>query len=245
MTNFKIQMPNQQQMSNQYQNLRLIIGILFVIWILTLGISETVFAAPQFLVSWQAKSYAPNWYQGKILPTKGSSLTVSFELVDGGKIADLSRAKVRWYVNDKLVKNETDGLGIKSLDISVPDYGGQETAIRISLPDYAASPLDYVVRIPVKSPEVVIDGRSTPLKAGDNSFEAIPFYFNASDLNNLAFDWSANGDRAANNTDTPWLLNLSIDPNTPPGFAVSLQVAVQSFLNQLEFASKTMRLGVK
>ena len=70
---------------------------------------------PQFMVSWQAQSYAPSWYQGKIFPTKGSRINVVFELVDGGKIADLSKLKVRWYLNDKLVLNEKTDLALNHI----------------------------------------------------------------------------------------------------------------------------------
>ena len=50
-------------------------------------------ASPQFLVNWQSKNFSPSWYQGKIFPTKDSTVEVSFELMDNNKIADLSKKK--------------------------------------------------------------------------------------------------------------------------------------------------------
>ena len=49
--------------------------------------------APQFMVSWQADSYAPSWYQGKIFPVHGSRIKIGFELTDNGKIIDLSKIR--------------------------------------------------------------------------------------------------------------------------------------------------------
>ena len=82
------------------------------------------------LVSWQADSYVPSWYQGKIFPTNGSKIGVNFELLENGKIVNLSKIKVRWYINDKLIRNESNGLGIKSLSFTTSDYPGYETEVR-------------------------------------------------------------------------------------------------------------------
>lgn len=233
-------------MSKYIDKKHLKVGLVFLFSIGLALLPVAVFAAPQFLVSWQAQSYVPSWYQGKIMPTKGSLITVGFELVDGGRIADLSGTVVRWYVNDKLILNEKNGLGIKSFSFNTPDYGGQQTDVRISLPNYRGQVLDDVITIPVVNPEVVIDGRSVQnhLQIGDNSFAATPFFFNTQSLSDLDFNWVANGQQANSQSDAPWMLNLHLDPNTQPGFSVNLGVTAQSLVNQLEFATKSIKLQV-
>lgn len=223
----------------------LVFWILFGIWIFSFVIPDrAAAAAPQFLVSWQAQSYVPSWYQGKVMPTKDSPVRISFELIDGGRLADLSGTAVRWYVNDKLMLNENNGLGITSFGFNVPDYAGQQTEVRISLPSYRGQALDKVITIPVSSPEVVIDGRFTQnqLQIGDNSFAAVPFFFNAQTLADLDFNWVANGQQANNQSDTPWILNLNLDANTQPGYSVNLGITVQNIANQLESAAKSIQL---
>ena len=205
-------------------------------------------SSPQFLISWQAESYAPSWYQGKILAINGTPISISFELIDNAKIADLSKTKVRWYVNDKLIKNENDGLGIKSLKITVPDYAGQETEIRISIVDYKGGEiLDKIIRIPVRGPEAVINVPypDAKISTGLSIFQATPFFFNIKDRNSLSIEWSANEQKAEGAFDNPWSLNLNIDPRIPSGFVVGLRATVQNILNQLETASKTIQLKVK
>lgn len=242
----KAKLPNKLQvkMQNHDSKFKILVFLLSILYFL---FSIPVFAAnPQFLVSWKAESYVPAWYGGKVFPAKGSPVIVSFELVDNGKITDLSRTVVRWYVNGKLVKNEKDGLGIKSLSLTAPGYGGQEVEVRITLPDYRGTTLDQIARIPVKSPEVIIDGRfgARPIQAGDNSFEAMPFFFNAKNLDGLSFNWLANGQTAQANSDTPWLLNLNIDSSVPSGFPINLRLIVQNSLNQMEFSSRDIQLQV-
>ena len=224
-----------------------ILGLSIVILIFTFLIFNSANAAPQFLVSWKADSYVPSWYQGKVLPSRGTPITVSFEIVDGGRTANLSGTAVRWYINDKLVRNETSGLGIQSISFAIPDYGGQETEVRIAIPNYRGSELNQIVRIPVKNPEVVIDGKfmKTPIKTGDNAFHAIPFFFNVESLADLGFDWTANGQDAKVDTATPWNLNLNVDENAGEGFFINLQVVVRNFLDQLEFGSREIQLEVR
>lgn len=203
-------------------------------------------AAPQFLTSWQAQSYAPSWYQGKVWPTQSSQIEIAFEIVDGGKLTDLSKTTVRWYVNDKLIKNENDGLGIQSVNLSIPDYPGQETEIRISLPNYKGETLDNILHIPVAAPEVVINSFfGDDIYSGENFFEAIPFFFNASKMSDFSFSWLANNQAPQSYSDKPWQLNLNIDSRTPAGFTVNLKVAVQNILNQMELAIKDIQLRLK
>ena len=227
--------------------LKTLIFLIVVFVFLILNSVDAQTALPQFMVSWQAQSYAPPWYQGKIFPTKGTPIVISFELIDNGKIVDLSKTAVRWYINDELVKNEDSGLGIKSLQFNMPDYAGQETEIRIAIPDYKGNQLDSIIRIPSKAPEVVIknvypEGR---IQTGDNLFEAIPYFFNVNNLNNLSIDWFANSEKTDSYADNPWLLKLSIDQQAPTGYEVNLRAAVSNLLNQLEFAARDLKLQIK
>ena len=73
-----------------------------------LGSVVPAHAETEFMTSWQTKTYAPAWYEGKVFPTYQSFVMVGFELVENGKIVDLSRTVVRWYVDGKLLKNEAN-----------------------------------------------------------------------------------------------------------------------------------------
>lgn len=202
---------------------------------------------PQFMVSWQVASYAPSWYQGKIFPTKGSRINVTFELIDSGKIADLSKLKVRWYVNDDLVLNEKNGLGIKSYSFRANDYAGQDTEIRIAVVGYkGGEQLDKIVIIPVVSPEAAIDAPYSELqiKTGITSLVAYPFFFNVSDLKNLSFDWNVNN-QPAESVGNNQSLNLNIDQKAPSGFVADVKLTARNLLDEMEFAGDNVKLNVK
>jgi four helix bundle suffix protein len=204
-------------------------------------------SGPQFLVSWQAQSYAPSWYSGKVFPTQGSAVEIAFELVNNDKIVDVSGYKIRWYVNDKLIKNENDGLGIKSLKTSAANYPGFDLEARIVIADYPTGALDTTIRIPTVRPEVVINAPypDNKVSAGSNLFEALPFFFSVKNLSELLFEWSINGKRPSETGTKPQLLDLSVNPQTPTGRPVNLSVIVKNYLKELEFSSKGLQLQVR
>ena len=245
-TNSKFQFP---KFKTRFGHLNLGYLVLFGIWCLLLGILGLNFvdaqSSPQFMVSWQAQSYVPSWYSGKVFPTQGSTVEVSFELIDGGKIVDLSSSKVRWYVNDKLIQNEQNGLGLRYLKTFVQDYSGQETEIRITIVDYRGQALHKIVRIPVVRPEAVIDAPYPDWKIsnGESFFQAFPFFFNVKNLGDLSFNWTVNN-QPASETGNPQQLDLKVS-SMPSGADINISVAVKNLLKELEFASKSIKLVIK
>ena len=181
------------------------------------------------------------------MPINGTAVNVNFELIDGGKLADLSKTIVRWYVNDKLVANENKGLGIKNIKINIPDFKGDTTEIRIAVLGYKDGDLiDKVIEIPISGPEAIINAPYPDGKIGIGSsvLELVPFFFNISDISNFSIDWLVNG-RTPNSSNNPYLLNLNIGSDTPQNTQINVSVSVKNILKQLEFASQSINLIVK
>ena len=152
-------------------------------------------ADTDFMVDWQTKTYVPAWYGGRAFPTNQSFVTISFELIENGRVADLSKTAVRWYVDDKLIKNETNGLGIRQIIVFNKKYGNDILGIKIAIPDYKGQALTKLFEIPVKNPEVVIDVPYAKKKVarGDDMLYAWPFFFNAASADNLRVQWTVDG----------------------------------------------------
>lgn len=192
------------------------------------------YAAPEFLTTWQAQNYVPSWYQGKIFPTYGSKIEARFEFVDNGKIVDLSKTAVRWYINDELMVNESKGLGIKTFSFSnLNIYAGNDIEVRISIPDYKGQSFDKFFTIPVKSQEVVIEGDYFSKQIGKtkNAFYAWPFFFNSA--NNLSFKWLMDGNEVGSNSSS---LFIDVDSQTRSGTKINLISRVENLNNQMELA---------
>lgn len=232
---------------NQIAEISIFLFIILISTFLFLNFAGAQTAAPQFLVSWHSKNYSPSWYQGKVFPTKGSSLEVSFELIDNGKIADLSKEKVRWYVNDDLIKNEENGLGLKSVNFSTRDYPGRITEIRIEIFHYKEGDvIGKIIEIPSVRPEIVLASPypNNEIGVGLSIFKAFPFFFNVKNLDDLSIEWLAMGQRSEG-SGNPWQLNLNIDQRAPKGTEIGISVSVKNLLEEMEFAGKNIKLRVK
>ncbi len=254
-TNYKLQTNSKFQIPKfkiRFSYLNLNYLILFVIWCLGFGILFLNFVnaqtSPQFLVSWQTKTYVPSWYQGKIFPTKDSAIEVRFELIDNGRIVDISKEKIRWYLNDKLYSNENSGFGKKSIIFLMPDYPGKSTEVRIEIFQYKGDKtIGKIINISSVSPEVVIDAPypDHKINVGASNFSAYPFFFNIKSLDNFGIEWSAMGQKADTSVAEPWLLNLNIDSQAPKGTEIDVSVSIRNLLKELEFASRSMKLFIQ
>ena len=159
------------------------------------GRPVSVHADTDFMVDWKAKTYVPAWYEGKAFPTYQSFITIGFELIENGKVVDLSKTAIRWYVDGKLLKNETSGLGIRQVTVYNKKYGGDMASIKIAIPDYKGQALTKLLDIPVKKPEVVIDVPYAGKKVarGESLLFAWPFFFNATGAEGLSLQWKVDG----------------------------------------------------
>jgi len=238
---------NNLKMNKLFLVILVLIFYFLISYFLNLMPSSSAQTTPQFLVSWQAQNYVPSWYQGKVLAINGTPVSINFELIDGGKIVDLSKTIIRWYVNDNLVSNENNGLGIKNLKINIPDSSGGQTEIRIAVVNYKGGDLiDKLIEIPVMAPEAVINAPypNRGIKIGLSNFGVNPFFFNISDIDNLLVDWSVNG-QAPTNSNNPYLLSLNIGSDTPQNTQINVSVSVKNILKSLEFANQSINLQIK
>ena len=221
------------------------LSVIFIFTFLFFNFSNAQLS-PRFIVSWKAQNYAPVWYGGKVLPVVGTLVDINFELIDAGKIANLSQNTIRWYVNYDLVKNESDGLGIKLLRTTVPNRGGDEMSVRIVIIDYANNVLNKIITIPVVRPEAVIDSPylNNNIRSGLSVFRAIPLFFNVSGVNKMAVNWSANDVKSSGAGGNPWQLDLNLT-NPQSGTKINIGVSVKNVLNYLELASQSIILETK
>lgn len=225
--------------------------ILFSFFFLLASYLVDAQTAPRFLTSWKAQSYVPGWYQGKIFPAPGTPVEVGFELIDNGRIADLSETKVRWYLNDNLVRNEENGLGIKSLNFIAPQFGGRNVEVRIAVLNYGdgGGQIDEIIHIPVAKPEAVIDAPYPDrlIGVGKSSFRAAPFFFGTKDVSadNFSFEWSIDGKKVEGFFENQADFVLDVGSQAPAGAKLRLSVLAKNLLKELEFASGDIQLEVR
>jgi hypothetical protein len=195
---------------------------------------------PQFLISWKANTYAPPDFMGKVLPTANSLITTSFELVDGGKLADLSRQTIYWYLNDDLIENKT---GVQQVTFPAPSIAGGNVNLRVELPNYRGNDLLKTIEIPIARPEAVIEAPlPNGLFSGDRiQLKARPYFFNVKNSLDLTFSWETNGE-TPQTSEEPEVLNVVLNKDASAGTPITIDLAIRNPVNIFESATKSINL---
>lgn len=196
-------------------------------------------AAPQMFVTWRTNTYIPHDYPGKALPGSISPLVVSFELLDGGRFANLSKQIIYWYVDNELRSNKP---GVQSIRLRANDVRGGEQTVRIELPDYQNRTIIKTIEIPTVAPEAVIesayaDGFFSGLSL---HFKAKPFFFNAVP-GLFTYSWSVNGEAPAGE-ENPDELSVSLSSDTPSDASLSVLLEIENSRNSRESAGTGITL---
>ena len=151
---------------------------------------------------------------------------MALELINSGKIANLSAKEVRWLINGDELKS---GIGLKNISFVTNGFRGDQE-VEITIMDYNGVNLEKLVTIPVVRPEAVITG-------GPGIFKALPYFFNVQNTNQLKFVWSANGVTATGLVNDPTKLSLDTS-GLPTGSDIAVGVTVQNISKPTELASQ-------
>lgn len=181
--------------------------------------------APEFLVSWKTDSYVPPGYIGKALPTRNSRVDIALELIDNGRLVNLSQNEIRWFVNNKLQKS---GMGIKNFTMLQPTIN-VAPEIRISVINYRGINLDKTITIPLANPDVAI------ISVEGFTFRALPYFFNIKTANELKYTWSVNDFKTEGEVNNPDILTLDVRGGQI-GNTLNLKLLVKNLANPLEQA---------
>ena len=193
------------------------------------------------IITWQANNYFPANYQGRAMITPNSLIVASVELIQNGKLSDLTNANIQWYVNGI----PTDGgVGFKTTSfIAKPQTDGYVT-IKASV-TIGGSEYDNSYRVQTAQPVIIINTQNSEnsVPAGSQStISASPYFFNISSLDDLSFFWSVNGQTVTGNNN-----QVTINVGTPSsGYQGSIQISVtaQNKNFQYELVKQTTNLSI-
>ncbi len=153
-------------------------------------------ASSQVLLTWEAENYAPALYPGRHLVTPGSSVSVSAELLSGGKLQDTRQAVFTWYIDgDRFLK----GVGKKEISFSAKKAYGNSYSVRVVV-QLGGAEFEAASQIFVSRPQLVLAHpyASGFLRAGSEAFfRALPYFFNVSSPQDVRVSWSVSDERKA------------------------------------------------
>jgi len=187
------------------------------------------------ILTWQAQNFVPADYLGKILPTTGAPIKVGLEMVNENKIQNLAQTNIRWYIDEKLL---TQGLGLKQIFFRATQAPTYSHLVRSVI--QTENEIDATTEIPIVNPKVIIKAPNFAA-VGKNLLQAIPYFFNINNLNDLVFNWNVNNQTVQGNN----FLQLELTPPIPTNNNLDIKVMAKNLNNDLEFSSKEINLSVQ
>lgn len=173
-------------------------------------------------ITWHANTFYPSDFKGKALPVGGSTVSASVTLLKDGRMQDLSRKTITWYLNGDYY---AEGKGLDEISFPIRGGLGSTYSARAVIQDENNS-VDALAVVPVFRPIVVIDAPYPAGEVPENSsvsVSAIPYFFSVSSIGSLSFLWNVNGVARPNESGQTIVLNIgSIGSGKP----VSLQSIV-------------------
>ncbi|MFA5776805.1 MAG: hypothetical protein WC988_04620 [Patescibacteria group bacterium] len=196
----------------------------------------------QIIFTWETGNFYPADFQGKPLPTPGSSVAISAEVIKSGKLSDITSSDITWYLDGDFMRK---GSGEKKFSFMAKRNNSGKHTVRVKI-QTSESSLDYSINIPVTDPLVVVEtpylGNVVPA-GGQIILKAVPYFFNNSSINQLLFMWQIGNVVEKHLGDNVILLNIGT-PQTS-GQKIFITTSVQNQDNLLEYMNKNTILVVK
>ena len=218
-----------------------------IIFLITLaGLPASSFAqtasSPVILLTWSSNTYVPPEFDGKVMPTANSTISASAELIDNGKIIDVSRQNIYWYQDNNYIDG---GIGKQSVSFRAPEFSGGSINLRVEFPDYSKGGQLKTIVIRIAKPEVIIESPLPGAKFSSSplTLKAQPYFFNVNNISGLTFSWNVNG-QFPGGAENPQLLNIKFDQTLQPQSTMAVFLSVQNANKgyESETASKNITL---
>lgn len=180
-------------------------------------------AAATIILSWQAHSFVPANYAGKVLPPRDSVVDVYLEFTDNGKITPLDENIIRWEVNGKFL---VGGANLKHITLPLDRFTTRTYAVTATVKNYNEQDVQ----------KTVIVSRATPLvtlKSYGSDITATPYFFSSPNISDYVFNWIADGISAESKLSK---LNLAL-PVGAESQTVSIEATASNRNNEVESAT--------
>jgi hypothetical protein len=194
----------------------------------------------QTLMTWQALNFYPADFAGKAIPTDGSRVLVSVELIRNGAFVDLSKYLIRWYLDSAFVGK---GIGQKEMAFTVTNQSGSFHIVRASIEFASGDSADGSVSVPVGDRRIALEGISPFVEVPaqtDISLEAFPYFFNIDSIDELNFFWTVGGQRVKGVLGNTLSLTVPAD-----SAALAVGMVAQGKNDLIEYAEKNVTAGIR
>lgn len=209
-------------------------------------------------LAWTCSSYTPEGYNGKALPTRGSSITVSatphFKI--NGKLLAADTLNYRWFLDEEIIGSNKPEFTFTATKFRSYTH---EVRVLVSTSDESVSSQEWI-EIKVYTPEIQVyeydgaaqinlsKGIGEELSAYSGSalaFAAIPYYFNIRNIENISYNWKIQGSQITKKfTELPHILEINIQSGVDAFTEKILSITSSNKYNSLESSIKNIILKI-
>jgi hypothetical protein len=154
--------------------------------------AQTSLPVPSLLITWKAHTLVPSFYEGKALPSAGSTIEASVAALSNNRLVDLSDYTITWLLNGSKIASDT---GLTRITTALNYFGVQRYTLTAFIPDYNTNKLVQTVTIETAAPKLVVslDAQSKTSNSLLSTVSAVGYFFSAALQRNLDITWTAGG----------------------------------------------------
>lgn len=187
------------------------------------------------IIVWWTNTSAPPWYEGKALPSTGSTVTV-YAIPGTGYGASAKNLTYTWNINAE-PQPKISGIGKQTFTIAVSQAENvvHQVSVRVSSPEGTVKK-ESTLLLQTEQPRLFVysllpTGGIASQNAVTNfsgasgetyDFTAVPFFFRPDQLALLKYVWHVNGTDFLN-VDKPRIFSITTDPNETYGASIAVE----------------------
>lgn len=153
------------------------------------GFTGTLKAQNDFKVNlvWHTETQTPPAYQGKALPTKNSRVEV-IAFIETPNI-NIGELNFNWYLDREKIDSKS-GKGKDRFEFEIQKNARSKQKIKLMMSNPSGGLLKKEILIPIVSPEASVTPNTNQVESNRKlTFEAMPFFFNVKNPNQLKYNW--------------------------------------------------------
>ncbi len=223
-----------------------IIYLIIIICCILLINPESSQAAEQGVtLTWTTDTYVPLSYQGKALPSRGSSIEVVTQLSSQFNPQELI---FNWFIDNHIQKTES-GLNKQTFKFNISESVSKNNIIKVEISNSGNTiNLSSSLSLKAYEPEIVLTAEKPPFGFSNQyqfsddqeiEFTAQPYFFNIIDIDGLDYQWSFGrqiAQQANNETLNNFILKIG---NIAKSINQKLQVWAENINNPIQRAQAT------
>ncbi len=227
---------------------KIIYLLIIICCILLINLKSSQATEQGVTLTWTTDTYVPIDYQGKALPSRGSSIELVAQFSSQFNPQELI---FNWFINNNIQKTES-GLNKQVFRFNIGESISKNNIIKVEISNSEKN-INFSSSLSLRAyePEIVLTAKKPPFGFSNQyqfsddqeiEFTAQPYFFNIKDIDELNYQWSF-GKQIAQQANNKNLNNFILKiGNIAKSINQNLQVWVENINNPIQRTQATANI---